>query len=70
MAAIVFTIPLIFLVKDTAWGPYYLVMAGIDIVILLVRIFHIARSLEDKIPGGRRKKSASELDITCIENGL
>ena len=70
MAALVFSMPILLLVKDAAWGTYYLVQAGFFIGILLFRMFDIARSLENKIPGGGRDKSASEIDITRIENGL
>ena len=70
MAAIVFTIPLLFLVKEAAWRIYHLVITGFYIVVLLFRIFDIAKSLEDKIPGRGRVKSALEVDITRIENDL
>ena len=65
-AALVFTIPLLFLLKVAAWRIYYLVMAGVYIVMLLVRICQIAKSLEDKMPWRGRVKSASEVDITRI----
>ena len=70
MAALVFTIPLLFMVKEAAWGIYHLVSANVYILILLFRIFSIARSLEQRIPGRERIKSVSEIDITRIENGL
>ena len=69
LAAIVFTIPLLPLVKDGT-GPMHVLFLGFCMWRLLVRIFDIARSLEERIPLGERIKSASEVDITRIESGL
>ena len=69
LAAIVFTIPLLLLVKDGT-GPMHVLFLGFCMWRLLVRIFDIARSLEERITMGERIKSASEVDITRIESGL
>ena len=65
MAALVFSIPYLLLIQS---GIYLLFPVSCSIVIFLVRIFDIARSLEERIPLRGRDKSASELEITRIEN--
>ena len=67
MAALVFTIPLLVFMKPAAVGTFFSGCAGYFIGIFLRRIFHIARSLEERIPLRGRVKSASEIEITCIE---
>ena len=69
MAALVFTVPLLLLLKPASLRNFYLVLTCCEFLWLLFRIFGIARSLEERIPLRGRVKSDSEIEITSIESG-
>ena len=70
MAALVFTVPFILLLKPASLSIFYLFLASYHFLLLLFRMFAIVRSLEERIPLSGRVKSASEIEITRIESGV
>ena len=70
MAALVFTVPFLLLLKPASLRNFYLDLTSVQFLLFLFRIFAIARSLEERIPSRGRVKSGSELEITSIDSGV